>query len=124
LWPSDVKLFAINYKPGFPMLTSQAKRVRRIEKRCIGPVIEALRAGRISARSADTFLRLTPKKQALELERRLSEAHKRERKHAVVARVIREYLDQCGNQVDLLELNSRLQNMVPLQNFANLRKIR
>ena len=80
--------------------SSVTKRQRRIEKRCIGPVVAALHAGQISSRSADAFLRLTPEKQKVELERRLSEIAEREQKHATVARTIREYLDTTS-KVDL-----------------------
>jgi hypothetical protein len=87
------------------VVTSQVKRQRRIEGRCIAPVVAALHAGRISARSADDFLRLTPQKQAMELERRLSETAERERRHRLVADAIRAYLDGLGGRkVDLLEL--------------------
>ena len=87
------------------MLTSQAKRTKRIEKRCIGPVVEALHAGQISARSADTFLRLSPDQQTVELRRRLAEAHERETRHRLVADAIRTYLDNLnGRQVDLHQL--------------------
>ena len=88
------------------MLTSTTRRARRIERRCIKPVIEALHAGQISPRSADAFLRLNPGEQAAELERRLSEARTRERRHQVVAGLIREYLDGLGNRkVHLIELS-------------------
>jgi hypothetical protein len=83
------------------------KRQRRIERRCIAPVVEALHAGQISPRSADVFLRLTPEEQKVELERRLAEIAERERRHAIVARTIREYLDTTS-KVDLQELNERI----------------
>jgi hypothetical protein len=67
----------------------------------------AIDFGEISARSADSFLRLTPPEQAAELERRLSEAHERERIHSTVARTIREYLDTTL-KVDLQEINQRI----------------
>ena len=86
---------------------STLKRARRIEKRCIGPVVEALRTGKISARSADVFLKLSPASQARELARRLGEAEERERLHAITAQTIRQYLDQLGaKRVDLIELGS------------------
>jgi hypothetical protein len=87
--------------------TATIKRQRRIEKRCIGPVVAALHAGQISPRSADVFLRLTPEKQKVELERRLAEIAERERKHATVAQTIRQYLDTTS-KVDLQELNERI----------------
>jgi hypothetical protein len=86
-------------------VVSTTKRVRRIEKRCIAAVVAALHAGQISPRSADAFLRLNPKEQALELERRLSEARERETRHRLVAKAIRMYLDELGERkVDLTEL--------------------
>jgi hypothetical protein len=86
------------------MLTSQAKRRRRIERRSIAPVVAALHSGQISPRAADVFLRLTPKKQAVELERRLSEANERERKNRLVADAIRTW----RSAVDLVELGHRI----------------
>jgi hypothetical protein len=84
---------------------SALKRQHRIERRCIAPVVKALHAGQISSRSADVFLRLAPDQQAVELERRLSEAQERERKHQLVAESIRTYLDNLnGRQVDLHQL--------------------
>jgi hypothetical protein len=88
------------------MLTSQVKRQRRIERRCIPAVAVALHAGQISPRTADAFLRLTPEEQAQELSRRLSEAHERETQHRLVAEAIRTYLDSLnGQHVDLVELS-------------------
>jgi hypothetical protein len=90
--------------------SSATRRARRIEKRCIPAVIEALHAGRISARSADAFLRLNPDQQAVELERRLNEAHERERRHRLVADAIKSYLDGLGERkVDLIELAGIIQ---------------
>lgn len=86
--------------------TATTKRQRRIERRCIAPVIEALHSGQISARSADTFLRLSPDQQTVELRRRLAEAHERETRHRLVAEAIRTYLDTLnGRQVDLHQLS-------------------
>lgn len=87
-------------------LTSSATlRAERLRKRCIPSVREAFERGQISARSADAFLRLTPKRQATELARRLGEAAERERRHRLVAEVIRQYLDELnGRRVDLIEL--------------------
>lgn len=86
---------------------SQLKRRRRIERRCIAPVVEALHRGELSARSADIFLRLSPANQAAELERRITETRERERRHQLVAAEIRQYLD-THSKIDLLELNRRL----------------
>jgi hypothetical protein len=88
------------------MLTSTTRRAQRIERRCIPPVVKALHSGQISARSADLFLRLSPKEQALELQQRLDESAAREARHQVVAGVIRTYLDGLnGRKVDLIELS-------------------
>jgi hypothetical protein len=94
------------------VLTSQAKRTKRIERHCIAPVVAALHAGQISARSADTFLRLTPAEQQVELTRRLSEARQREERHRTVATAIKQYLDGRGakRQVDLIELSKLIKN--------------
>jgi uncharacterized tellurite resistance protein B-like protein len=91
--------------PADAINSAATKRARRIERRCIAPVVAALHAGEISPRSADVFLRLTPEKQRVELERRLAEIAERERKHQTVTKVIREYLDGLGvRKVDLIEL--------------------
>jgi hypothetical protein len=86
--------------------SSVTRRQRRIERRCIAPVVAALRAGQISPRSADVFLRLTSAEQQAELTRRLSEAHEREARNRTVASVIKLYLDRSnGQHVDLVELS-------------------
>lgn len=90
------------------MLSSTSKRHRRIERRCISAVVEALHSGQISVRSADSFLRLSPPEQAAELERRLNETAERERKHQLVAAEIRQYLDTHPAKVDLLELGRQI----------------
>ena len=87
------------------MLTT-TKRHRRIERRCIPAVVEALHAGQIGARSADVFLQLTPSKQRAELTRRLNEARQRGARHRLVSDAIRSYLDGLnGQHVDLVELS-------------------
>jgi hypothetical protein len=64
--------------------------------------------------SADVFLRLPTGEQALELERRLSEARERRERHHLVASAIRGYLDQLnGKRVDLNEL-ARIIREAPL----------
>jgi hypothetical protein len=91
--------------PANAISSSLTKRQRRIERRCIGPVVAALHAGQISSRSADVFLRLTRDEQAQELNRRLAEAHEREERHRLVAQTIRTYLDTLnGKQPDLHQL--------------------
>lgn len=92
--------------------TATTKRQRRIEKRCIAPVVAALHAGQISARSADVFLRLAPDEQSEELNRRLAEAHEREARHRTVADAIRGYLDGLdGKRVDLVELARTIKDL-------------
>ena len=98
---------------------SAIKRQSRIERRCIAPVVAALRAGQISARSADVFLRLSPTQQAVELGRRLKAVEDRERQSAITAQAIRGYLDTLGDRkVDLLELSGLLR--AALQGAAGL----
>jgi hypothetical protein len=99
--------------PANAISSSATRRSKRIERRCIAPVVEALHAGRISPRSADVFLQLTPRKQAAELERRLSEARRREERHQVVALTIKRYLDGLGDQkVDLAQLSKTIKEAV------------
>jgi hypothetical protein len=89
---------------------SSVRRARRIERRCIAPVIDALHTGQISARSADVFLRLPASEQALELERRLRLAEERERVSRIAAKTIEQYLDgRAGKgQIDMAELAATL----------------
>ena len=99
--------------PANAISLSATRRARRIERRCIPAVTAALRAGQISSRSADAFLRLTPAEQQAELVRRLSAAHEREEKNRVVAGVIRQYLDHIGKRkVDLIELSKLIKNVL------------
>ena len=87
--------------------TTQQKRARRVERRAIPEVVEAVRSGKLSVRLADQLLYLPKAQQKSELDRRLTEIAERERKHAIVARTIREYLDTTL-KVDLQELNERI----------------
>jgi hypothetical protein len=87
--------------PGYTKL----QRVSRIRRRAIPAVLDAFERGEISAKRADLLLHMNPREQALELERRLSQAHEREVRHRAVAGAIKRYLDDLGNQkVDLIEL--------------------
>jgi hypothetical protein len=80
---------------------------RRVERRCIAPVVEALHAGQISVKGSKVFLQLSPRKQKAELERRLNKARQREARHRMVASAIRGYLDGLnGGRVDLIELSN------------------
>ena len=80
--------------------TTKAKRSRRIERRAIPEIVEAMRSGQISVRMADTLLCLPPEQQRAELERRLRLAQEREQKSKAAASVIRNYLDAHA-QIDL-----------------------
>ena len=98
---------------------SSTRRARRIERRCIAPVVEALHNGQISSRSADEFLKLSPAKQALELSRRLEEIRERETRHRVVVAAIRGYLDNLnGQRVDLHRLGGILRSALALERGA------
>jgi hypothetical protein len=78
-------------------------------------VVAALHAGQISARNADTFLRLNPGEQARESERRFSEAHERETRLRLVADAIRGYLDGCsGRKVNLTDLRKIIREVLPV----------
>jgi hypothetical protein len=87
--------------PGYTKL----QRVSRIKRRAIPAVVAAFEAGKISAKRADLLLYLSKDEQAVELERRLALAHDVERKHRLVASVIKTYLDNLnGRSVDLHQL--------------------
>jgi hypothetical protein len=96
-------------------VVTTTKRHRRIERRASAEVLEAYRAGRITARRADILLYLPADQQASELERRLSEAHERETRHRLVADAIRKYLDGlAGRKVDLVELGKIIREALPV----------
>jgi hypothetical protein len=89
--------------------TTQEKRARRVERRAIPEVVEAVRSGKLSVRLADQLLYLPKAEQKAELTRRLKAVEDRERISATVARTIREYLDGLeGRKVDLGTLNQRI----------------
>jgi hypothetical protein len=87
--------------------TTQEKRARRVERRAIPEIVEAVRVGKLSLRLADQMLYLPRARQRAELQRRLKAIEDRERISARVAAEIRQYLD-THPKVDLLELNQRL----------------
>jgi hypothetical protein len=82
------------------------KRASRIKRRATPEVLAAYVSGKISAKRADILLHMNPREQALELDRRLSEAHRCEVRNALVASTIRKYLDGLhGEKVDLSYLS-------------------
>jgi Asp-tRNA(Asn)/Glu-tRNA(Gln) amidotransferase B subunit len=89
--------------------TTQQKRARRVERRAIPEIVEAVRSGKLSVRLADQLLYLPKAEQKAELERRLKAVADRERISALVAQTIREYLDTTL-KVDLQELNERIRD--------------
>jgi hypothetical protein len=88
--------------------TTKAKRIRRIERRGSPELVDALRAGLISARTADSLFYLPPEEQRARLERRLAVAEERQRRSRLVAGVIRRYLDSA-RRIDLEALRSLIQ---------------
>jgi hypothetical protein len=80
--------------------TTRDKRIRRIERRGSPELVEALRKGLISARTADSLFYLPSEEQHAQLERRLQAAEQRERRSRLAAGVIRDYLD-AHKQIDL-----------------------
>ena len=87
--------------------TTQAKRLRRVERRASPEIVAAVHAGKLSIRLADQLLYLPRKEQKAELRSRLKAIEDREWQSAITARTIREYLDQLGGKrVDLIELGS------------------
>ncbi len=85
--------------------TTQAKRLRRVERRAIPEVIEAVHAGKLSVRMADQLLYLPRGKQKAELRSRLKAIEDRERISGTAAEAIRGYLNALdGNRPDLHQL--------------------
>jgi hypothetical protein len=96
--------------------TTKAKRIRRIERRAIPELVEAMRNGQISVRMADTLLYLPPQEQLAFLERRLQAAQQREQKSKAIASVIRSYLD-AHKEVDLETLCSLMREALKARAF-------
>jgi hypothetical protein len=91
--------------------TTQAKRLRRVERRAIPEIVAAVHTGKLSARLADQLLYLPKGEQKAELDRRLKAIDDRERISALVAQTIREYSD-TASKVDLQELNQRIREAI------------
>jgi hypothetical protein len=96
--------------------TTKAKRIRRIERRAIPELVEAMRNGQISVRMADTLLYLPPQEQLSFLERRFQAAQQREQKSKAIASVIRSYLD-AHKEVDLEALCSLMREALKARAF-------
>ena len=90
--------------------TTKAKRLRRVEKRSLPEVLDAVHAGKLSPRVADQLLYLSPTRQRVELAKRLRTAEEREQLTHRVAEVIRNYLDH-HQTVDLHALREELQTV-------------
>jgi hypothetical protein len=98
--------------------TTKDKRIRRVERRAIPEVAEAMRNGQISVRLADTLLCLSPREQRAQLDRRLRLAQERERKSNAIAGVIRGYLD-AHKEIDLEALRSLIQAALARASVGN-----
>jgi hypothetical protein len=87
--------------------TTKAKRIARIERRGSPELVDALRRGLISARTADNLFYLPTEEQRTQLERRLAAAREREGRSQLAAQTIRSYLDSA-QRIDLAELQCRI----------------
>jgi len=76
--------------------TTKDKRERRVLRRSVPEVVEAIHAGKLSVRLADQLLYLPRAKQRTELQRRLHAQDEFERRSRVAAETIREYLDPAN----------------------------
>jgi hypothetical protein len=89
--------------------TTKAKRISRIERRGTPQLVEAMRTGKISVRTADSLFYLPAEEQRMQLQRRLQAAEQREHGSQTAARVIRDYLS-CTKRVDLGELQRKIRD--------------
>jgi hypothetical protein len=87
--------------------TTKDKRIRRIERRGTPELVQAMRTGQISVRTADSLFYLPAQEQRVQLECRLQAAEQRERRSRLAAGVIRSYLG-AHKQIDLEALRSRI----------------
>jgi hypothetical protein len=99
--------------------TTKAKRIARIERRGSPELVDALRRGLISARTADTLFYLSADQQRIQLQRRLAAAKERQRKSQLVAQTIRTYLDSA-QRIDLSELQRRIRETLLLSTTAQV----
>jgi hypothetical protein len=91
------------------------KRIRRVERRSLPEALAAYHGGLISVRTLDLMLYWPPERQRTELERRLSDARERERKHRLVAETIRDYLNKLGERrVDLDALSKTIREALTI----------
>jgi len=88
--------------------TTKNKRIARIERRGTPALVQAMRTGQISVRTADSLFYLPAVEQRAQLERRLQAAEQRERRSRLAAGVIRSYLESA-DQIDLGALHSLIQ---------------
>jgi hypothetical protein len=89
--------------------TTKNKRISRVLRRGTPELVDALRRGLISARTADTLFYMQAQEQRAQLERRLAAARERQRRSQLVAQTIRRYLDSA-ERIDLSELQRRIQS--------------
>jgi hypothetical protein len=87
--------------------TTKVKRISRIERRGTPELVEAMRSGKISVRTADRLFYLLPEEQRVQLQHRLQVAEQRQHRSQTAARVIRDYLG-ATNRVDLGELQAQI----------------
>jgi hypothetical protein len=98
--------------------TTKDKRIARIERRGTPELVQAMRNGLISVRTADSLFYLPAEEQRVQLQRRLAAAEQRERKIRLAAGVIRDYLD-AHKQVDLEALCSVIQTALARASVGN-----
>ena len=82
---------------------TRAKRISRIERRGRPELVEAMRSGKISVRTADSLFYLPAEEQRVQLQRRLAALEERQHRSQTAARVIRDYLGGA-KRIDLVEL--------------------
>ena len=104
---------------------TRAKRISRIERRGTPELVEAMRSGKISSRTADTLFYLPAEEQRVQLKRRLAAVEQREHRSQTAAQVIRDYLGGA-QRVDLVELQvairSALERLSDTARYPDLRE--
>jgi hypothetical protein len=99
--------------------TTRNKRISRVLRRGSPELVDALRRGLISVRTADSLFYLPLQQQQAQLQRRLAAVQQRQRRSQLAAQTIRRYLDSA-QRIDLSELQHRIRETLLLSTTAQV----
>jgi hypothetical protein len=91
--------------------TTKDKRERRVLRRSVPEVVEAVHVGKLSVRLADQLLYLPRGKQRTELQRRLHAQGETERRSRLAADTLKTYLATNPGRINLMELGQKIREL-------------